>query len=136
LSWWIEAEPVEATSILAGGEDDLQVSIRYADDSLATITYVTSGHPRFPKESFEVSCGGRSARLVNFRQATVWAGRRKRTSRAFSAPDKGQGAELEAFVSSVRTGGPMPIPLASLVATTRATLAASASLASREPVPV
>jgi predicted dehydrogenase/threonine dehydrogenase-like Zn-dependent dehydrogenase len=136
LTWWIDAEPVEATSIIAGGEDDLQVSIRYADHSLATITYVTGGHPRFPKETFEVSCGGRSARLVNFRQATVWAGRRRRTSRAFSAPDKGQGAELDAFLSAVQTGGPMPIPLTSLVSTTRATLAASASLARREPVPV
>jgi predicted dehydrogenase/threonine dehydrogenase-like Zn-dependent dehydrogenase len=136
LSWWIGAEPVEATSTLAGGEDDLQVSVRYADHSLATITYFTSGHPRFPKETFEVSGGGRSARLVNFRQATVWADHRKRTSRAFGAPDKGQGAELDAFLRAVRTGEVMPIPLASLATTTRATLAASASLARREPVRV
>jgi predicted dehydrogenase/threonine dehydrogenase-like Zn-dependent dehydrogenase len=136
LSWWIDAHPVEATSILAGGEEDLQVSIRYADHSLATITYITSGHPRFPKETFEVSSGGRSARLVNFRQATVWSGRRKRTGRALGAPDKGQGAELDAFLSAVRTGEAMPIPLASLAATTRTTLAASASLARREPVTV
>ena len=40
---------------------DLHVVLRYADGSLASITYVTNGHPRFPKETFEVSSGGRSA---------------------------------------------------------------------------
>jgi predicted dehydrogenase len=134
LSWWIGSEPLEVTSTFAGGEDDLQVNIRYADQSLGTITYLTTGHPRFPKETFEVSGLGRSARLINFRQATVWAGHRKRTSRAFGSPDKGQRAEVDAFLAAVRTGGSMPISLGSLVATTRVTLAAAASLARREPV--
>jgi hypothetical protein len=35
---------------------------------------------------------------------------------------------LSAFFEAVRTGGPMPISLASLVATTRATLAVDDSL--------
>jgi hypothetical protein len=44
--------------------------------------------------------------------------------------DKGQRAELAAFVEAVRTGDPMPIPLASLLSTTRATLAVGTSLVS------
>ena len=63
----------------------------------------------------------------------MWSGRRRRTSRAFGAPDKGQRAEVDALLEAVRTGGPMPIPLSSLVGTTRATIAAEASLASRAP---
>lgn len=136
LGWWIGSEALEVSATSAAGEDDLQVSIRYADQSLGTITYLTTGHPRFPKETFEVSGAGRSARLVNFRQATVWAGHRKRTSRAFGSPDKGQRAEVDAFLSAVRTGASMPIPLGSLAATTRVTLAAGASLSRREPVRV
>jgi hypothetical protein len=48
--------------------------------------------------------------------------------------DKGQRAQLERFVHAVRTGSAMPIPLESLVATTRATLAVTSSLATRGPV--
>ena len=132
-SWWIGSDPVEVTAVKAGGPDDLQVTVRYQDGSLATVTYLTNGHARFPKETFEASSGGRSARLDNFKRATVWGGRRRRTSRAIGAPDKGQKAEIEAFLQAVRTGGPMPIELSSLVATTRATIAAGASLAQPRP---
>jgi hypothetical protein len=47
--------------------------------------------------------------------------------------DKGQRRQLERFLEAVRSGGSMPIPLASLVATTRATLAVTASRASGRP---
>ncbi len=116
------------TATRAGGPDDVQVTLGYDDGSIATITYLTNGHPRFPKETFEVSSGGRSARLDNFKRGTVWSGRRRQTRRNLGAADKGQRAEIEAFLESVRSGGPMPIALGSLVATTRATIAAGASL--------
>jgi predicted dehydrogenase len=131
LSWWMGDNPVEVTTVGAGGADNIEVSLRYADGSLGTITYFTNGHPRFPKETFEAVCGGRVARLDNFKKATVWSGRSQRTSRAFGGQDKGQRAQLDAFFEAVRTGGPMPIGLASLVATTRATLAAQESLMNR-----
>ena len=104
------------------------MNLRYADGSLGTVTYFVNGNPRFPKETFEAVCGGRVARLDNFKKATVWSGRQPHTSRTMAGQDKGQRAQLDAFFDAVRTGGPMPIPLASLVATTRATLAVEKSL--------
>ncbi len=136
LSWWIGSEPVEVTAECAGGRDDLQVTLRYEDGSLGTITYLVNGHSRFPKETFEAFSGGRSARLDNFRRASVWAGRRRMTDRSWSSPDKGQRSELNAFLDAVRRGAPMPIALGSLVATTRATLGAAASLTSRTVQPM
>ena len=130
LSWWIGSEPIEVSAESAGGRDDLQVTLRYGDGSLGTITYLVNGHSRFPKETFEAFSGGRSARLDNFRRASVWAGRRRMTSRSWSSPDKGQQSEVRAFLDAVRSGAPMPISLGSLVATTRATLGAGASLTS------
>lgn|SRR5579875_2116294 len=127
LSWWLGADPVEV-SAQSAGEGGLQVSLRYPDGSLGTVTYFTNGNPRFPKETLEVASSGRVARLDNFKKATVWSGRLARTRRTLGAADKGQRAELEAFVKAVRTGEPMPVPLASLAATTRATLAAERSL--------
>ena len=133
MSWWIGSDPVEVMAMAGGGPDEAQVSLRYGDGSLATITYLTNAHRRFPKETFEASSGGRTARLDNFRRATVWSGSRTRVRRQLGSPDKGQGAEIKAFIDSVRTGGPMPISLDSLTATTRATFAAATGVATRAP---
>ncbi len=134
VSWWIGGDPVEVLPMSAGGSDEVQMSLRYGDGSLATITYLTSAHRRFPKETFEASSGGRTARLDNFKRTTVWAGTRSRVRRHLGPPDKGQSTEIKGFLAAVRTGGAMPISLNSLAATTRATLAiASPNVASHIP---
>jgi predicted dehydrogenase/threonine dehydrogenase-like Zn-dependent dehydrogenase len=128
LSWWIDADPTEVTAFEAAGSGDVHVVIGYGDGSFGTITYTSNGHRRFPKETFDASADGWTARLDNFKQATVWRGRGRKTMRSFGTQDKGQRAQLDAFLASVRDGGPMPIPLRSLVATTRCTLAAATSI--------
>ncbi|MGA8682742.1 MAG: bi-domain-containing oxidoreductase [Acidimicrobiales bacterium] len=130
LSWWLDASPREVHAMQGRDPSDLIVSLLFDNGAIASLSYVTNGNSRFPKEIFEASAAGRSARLDNFRSATVWGGSPRRTRRSFGAVDKGQRGQLEAFVASVRTGGPMPIDLASLVATTRATLAVRDSQAS------
>jgi predicted dehydrogenase/threonine dehydrogenase-like Zn-dependent dehydrogenase len=137
LSWWLESEPVEVSAASCRSDaDDLVIHIKYEDGSLAIVTYLTNCNPRTPKEIFDVSAGMRSARMDNFRSAQVWSGRRKRVRRSFGAQDKGQRTAIDAFVRSVRDGAAMPISVDSLVATTRATLAVPASLASGRPEPV
>lgn len=112
---------------------DIQVNLRFSNGSVAVISYVTNGNPRYPKEILDVAASGRTARLDNFRRSTVWSGRRKRVARVFGAVDKGQRGQLEAFLASVRSGAPMPISVDSLAATTRATLAVATSQASGTP---
>ena len=129
LSWWLDARPVWVDATGTDSTDDVLVTLRFDDGSVGSITYTSSGNSRYPKETLDVAAGGRSARLDNFRQATVWAGRRRRARRSFVGADKGQAVQLAAFVAAVRSGGPMPIPLASLASTTRATLAVGAALA-------
>jgi predicted dehydrogenase len=97
------------------------------------ISYATDGNVRFPKETFDASGGGRSARLDNFRKATVWTGRGHRTTRARGGQDKGQRDELAQFIRAILAGAPMPISLEALVAVTRATIAAGESLSSGRP---
>lgn len=126
--------PVEVHAVQTPGGADLQVTIRFVDGSLGTIGYVTGGHARFPKETLDISGGGRSARLDNFTRATVWTPGGRDVKRALTGQDKGQRSALRHFVEAVRTGGPMPIAWDSLVRTTRATIAVEASLVSREPV--
>ena len=73
------------------------------------------------------------ARRDNFRSASVWTGRGKSTTKARGGQDKGQRSEMEQFVEAIRTGAPMPISLESMLATTRATIAAGESLLSGRP---
>ena len=118
LSWWAGSLPEEVYAVKGPEKDDVQVSLRFQNGSSGTITYVTAGNPRYPKETLDVAAGGRSARLDNFRKAMVWSGRRQSTTRPRGGQDKGQRAELTQFVEALLTGAPMPIPVESLVATT------------------
>lgn len=126
--------PDEVHVLQTPAGSDLQVTLRYPDGSLGTVTYATGGNGRSPKEVLDVTGGGRSARLDNFARASVWTPSGRHSRRALAGKDKGQAAMLHQFVDAVRQGSPMPIDLGSLAATTRATIAVSRSLASQGPV--
>lgn len=131
------ADPVSVYAVAASGNEDLQVVLGYPDGSTATIGYVTTGAAGFPKETLDLVADGKVLQLDDFVRTSVYDGRKRWvSSRLPKARDKGQSAELAAFVRAVRTGGPMPVPLESLVATTAATLAVRASLACGAPVPL
>ncbi|WP_329467117.1 bi-domain-containing oxidoreductase [Streptomyces sp. NBC_01431] len=134
VSWLLAADPVSVYAVAASGNEDLQVVLRYPDGSTATISYVTSGAPGFPKETLDLVADGKVLRLDDFVRAAVYGRKRWVSSRLPKARDKGQAAELAAFIKAVRTGGPMPVPLESLVATTAATLAVQAGLVGGAPV--
>jgi len=136
MGWWFAALPSSVHAIEVEGTGDLHVTIRYDDASVGTLDYLTSGNPRYPKETFEASGGGRTARFDNFRRATMWSDHRRRTRRAHGTLDKGQAAQLAAFLGAVRRGEALPIDLPALVATTAATLAVEHSLATSAPVAV
>jgi predicted dehydrogenase/threonine dehydrogenase-like Zn-dependent dehydrogenase len=133
LSWWAGSLPTEVYAAPGPEPDDVQATLRFDDGSTGTITYATGGNARYPKETIEAAGGGRSARLVNFRQATAWTGRQRTSLRSRGGQDKGQQREIASFVEAVRTGAPMPISVDSLLATTRATLAVPLSISSGRP---
>src|SRR5215471_13453127 len=133
LSWWAGSLPEEVYAVPGLEQDDLQATVRFQNGSSGIITYVTTGNPRYPKETIDAAAGGRSARLDNFSSAVVWTGRHRRTTRSRGGQDKGQRAELAQFVEASRAGAPMPISFESLVATTSATIAIGRSLSSDRP---
>jgi predicted dehydrogenase len=134
LTAWIRSEPTEVYADALAASGDVSVNLRFADGSLGMITYLSGGNARFPKETLDVSAGGRSARLDNFTKTSLWTGNGRSVKRALAGQDKGQAAQLRHFVRAVSTGAPMPIALSSLVSTTRATLAVATSAASRRPI--
>ncbi len=133
LSWWTGSVPVEVFATRGLEADELQATISFATGSSGLITYATTGNARYPKETLDSSGGGRTARLDNFKEAAVWTGRRRVSSKARGGQDKGQRHQVARFAEACSSGGPMPISLESLLATTRATIAAGESLASGKP---
>ena len=130
LAWWADSVVEHVYAVRGSEPGDVQATFRFAGGASGTVAYLTSGNARFPKETMDVTGGGRSARLDNFKAAGVWAGRGKSITKARGGQDKGQRSEMAAFVEAVRTDGPMPISLDSLLATTRATIAVRESLLS------
>jgi predicted dehydrogenase/threonine dehydrogenase-like Zn-dependent dehydrogenase len=116
----------------ADDRDNVAVTVAYEDGSVGTLLYLTRGGSRVPKEELEVFADGKTVQLHNFASLEVYEGDKSRTKRA--RLDKGQSAEMAAFVQAVRTGGPMPIPVDSLFDTTLATLAVDESLRRGQPV--
>jgi predicted dehydrogenase/threonine dehydrogenase-like Zn-dependent dehydrogenase len=133
LSWWAGSNPAEVYAVAGPEAGELQATVRFENGSSGTISYLTSGNPRYQKETLDAAAGGRSARLDNFKKAAVWIGRRRSSAKSRGGLDKGQGGELAQFVEACRTGAPMPIAFESLVATTKATIAVGESLSSGRP---
>jgi predicted dehydrogenase/threonine dehydrogenase-like Zn-dependent dehydrogenase len=134
FSFLTEARPLSVSAAMqhpprtTGDEiDNLAVVVTYADGSVGTLMYLTQGSQKTEKEYLEVFGQGRTAQLYNFDRVVLLDGS-GRTQTVRGQSDKGQKAQMEAFVKACRTGGSMPIPFDSLVETTRVTLAALDSL--------
>lgn len=133
VSWWLDADPVQVSAAATLGDpDNLVATYQYPDGSLATIHYLTQGDPRVPKERMEIFGDGKAASFNNFESYELFVNNRSKTKRA--RLDKGQRAEMQAFMRAVKTGGPMPIGTESLLVTTFATLAAQESTGTNLPV--
>jgi polar amino acid transport system substrate-binding protein len=133
-------DPVEAFAHALGGpegglQDTVSITLRFSRGSVATLSYFSTGDKSFAKERLEVFGGGALAVLDDFREVTISRGGKRRTVKKLSQ-DKGFDEEIEAFARAAREGGEPPIPLRSLVATTRATFAIVESLGTGRPVAI
>jgi len=86
------------------GPENVQVAMRFADGSVGAVDYFTVSDARLDKEHIEAFGGGAHV-IVD------------------DVSDKGQAEEVRRFVAAANSGGPMPIPLEEIVASTRATFA-------------
>ncbi len=107
--------------------DNVIATVTYENGSIGSVSYLTQGGSRLPKEQLEVFGGGCAGRLENFESVVFHENtdsRRVKSSRL----DKGQGAQLNAFIDAVQRREPMPIPLECLFDTTLTTLAVAEAL--------
>ncbi len=105
--------PITGVGVQAmGGEDGKHgdtalINLRFANESIASIAYLSNGHRSYPKERIEVFAGGKIAVCNNFRLTTGlgFFGKCKTWKQ-----DKGHSQGISAFLDSIKSDSPLPIP--------------------------
>jgi predicted dehydrogenase len=99
--------------------DNVAVTLKFTDGSVANLLYLANGDRSIPKEFFEVFCQGAIARLHDFR--TLELARDGKVQKFTSRQDKGHRRELQLTIEAVRDGKPSPISFEELVEVSEAT---------------
>jgi predicted dehydrogenase len=135
LLMYLAASPiveVEGRAIGNAGRysgDNVLVSLRFANGSEGTISYLANGDRSYAKERVEVFGGGCTAVLEDFRRLDLVRDGRKETVHSRWRQDKGHRAEWAAFAQSVQSREVRPISMEDMVCSSLATLRIEESLA-------
>lgn len=116
--------------------DNLVITLDFANGSLGTITYVANSNKAFSKERVEVFGGGVAAVLDNFRKLELVRKVGRQVVRSWLGQDKGHRGEWEAFVEAVRDNNSSPIIFEDIVASALTSFCITNALKSRTPVEV
>lgn len=94
-------------------EENVSVSIEYANGSVGTLFYSALGSFRLPKEYIEIYGGGKAMVIDNFKSAKIFY---PDTTRNVSLwhQDKGYTRQLETFINVIERGEPSPFSLQDL----------------------
>jgi predicted dehydrogenase len=128
----IHATAIEMPNVEHAIWDNFSLQMSHVDGSISTIVYTAIGDSGLAKERVEVSAGGRSAVLDDFQRVETWA-HNKATRKSLGAQDKGQKAEIKAWIAAVKNGT-ASIPFTEIINVHRACLGAIQSLRDRAPV--
>ena len=109
-------------------QDNLVLTITFADGSLGTLSYLANGDKAFSKERLEVFSGGRIATLDDYRRLETVHNSRKQVHKSRLRQDKGHAAEWQAFSQSILKGAPSPTPYEQIFTGMRCTLQAAEAL--------
>ena len=121
-----DCERVFARILSPGTADDSwTATLLYGDGSVATIDYLANAAADIPKEYFEASADGRTARCDNYRKTRLSGARDYSTFNQ----DKGQGAAIEEVLTAHREGKPSPFTMGDIANVSLVTFAIERSAA-------
>jgi predicted dehydrogenase/threonine dehydrogenase-like Zn-dependent dehydrogenase len=131
----VYAEAIVSRNHNVVDEDSVFLALRFADGSNGSIAYLSEGDKALEKERVEIFGEGKTFVLEDFRRATLHSDGKERRLK-LRGQDKGQTNEVHEVCRAVLEGGPAPIALEDLAATTRATFRILESLRTGLPVEV
>src|SRR5438094_6918099 len=129
LSFLAYTPPIEVHTRALAANDQAILSLKFANGSQGTISYLANGDRSFSKERLEIFGGGAVAVLEDFHRLELLRNGRKQVIRSRWRQDKGHRGEWAAFTQSVRQQGLPAIPVDELICTTLATLRMQESVA-------
>jgi predicted dehydrogenase len=113
-------------------EDTVNINLRFADGSIGVVSYFANGPTSLRKEYIEIYRAGSAGIIRDFKELETYGARSGR--KRLPGQNKGQPQMVEAFLQSVRSGTPSPIPYAELEAGMRATFKAIESFRTRKAI--
>ena len=133
------AVEVQAQSLGNAGQysaDNVIATLKFANSTLATISYLANGDKSASKERVEVFGGGSVAILEDFRHLELVRNGRKKITRIRWGQDKGHKAEMQAFTDALKGKTQAPIPLEQIIGSTLTTLRLKNSCQTGQPLTV
>ena len=128
------ARPIRSSPRYSG--DNVVISLRFANGSEGTISYLANGDRSFSKERLEIFGGGSTAVLEDFRRLELIRNGRQEKCLSRWRQDKGHRNEWAAFVRFLQEGGEPPIPFQQIVDSSLATLRVDESATTGTPLSV
>jgi polar amino acid transport system substrate-binding protein len=124
------AECITTTGEKIKNDDNISITLKFADGSVGNLIYTANGDKALPKERFEIF-GGNTVFVINdFRSGELYHDNREKQ---FKTNGKGHVQEIEAFFNGLSSGTGSPIPFRSLCLTTITTFKIADSLATGLP---
>ncbi|MGA7300897.1 MAG: Gfo/Idh/MocA family oxidoreductase, partial [Candidatus Sulfotelmatobacter sp.] len=141
MYWLLDSEPVEVSAYSLPtdkkdpiGENNLVAAFRFADGSIANLTYSTVGSQTSAGERVEVFASGVGASAEDFKQSVLRTGMIRKSSSWFA--EKGYEAQMRAFFAALKEGKPPDITVRDGVRSTLGCLCMLQSAREREPRPI
>jgi len=130
---------VQTRSLANSGQysgDNVIISLRFANGSQGTISYLANGDKSYSKERIEVFGGGAVAVLDDFRHLELVRNGKKQIMHSRFQKDKGHRGEWQALARTILEGAESPIPFTEIVAATLTTLRANESVHCGQPISI
>lgn len=141
LCFLVGACPVQVQGQTVGnpGEysmDNVIATLKFANGTVGTISYLANGDKLASKERIEVFGGGATAILEDFRHLEIIQQGKKQVTHARVGQDKGHKAEMQAFVDAARGKAAPPMSFEQVVGSTLTTLRLQNSCQTGQPLAV
>lgn len=126
----VSAESLQTQNEKFVNQDNVVISVKFANGSIGTLTYVSNGDSSLPKEKLEVFCGGLACVIQDFRNVVIYANGKETK---IDCVGKGHREEVNAFIDAVQNSLTDPIPFDSIARTTLVSFKAIESLSTGLP---
>lgn len=117
--------------------DSANVTITFADGSVATTLIASAGCPAFPKESTEVYCANKAISITDFRDMEYYGFEgQDKVSVSFAAVDKGHAVEIDMLADAILNNTEAPNGLVKAARSALISYKVVESIMTGKPVPM